>query len=126
MSHAHGVERGSQARLAYGRLGQAFLHGRQVFGAGVLAHEHVVEHAARHGCGVGRAKAGVFDHHGQRHLGRVDRGKGHVEGVVALVLFDFGGVVLVLLAYAHRLRRAGFAGAEVGRRQTPGPRCRLA
>ena len=54
---AHGIERGRLARLADRAGGQAFLHRRHVFFAGVLAHQQVVEHAPRNGCGMGRAKA---------------------------------------------------------------------
>ena len=42
-----------------------------------------------------RAKPRVFDNHGHRDLGIFRRGEGNVERVIALVLFQLGGVVLV-------------------------------
>ena len=61
-----------------------------------------------------RAKAGVFHNHRERDLRVIGRGKGNIQGMVALVLLHACGVVLLLGADAYRLRRTGLATRAVG------------
>jgi hypothetical protein len=82
---------------------------------GYLAQQQVVEDAAGDRRGRLGAEAGVLDDHRQRHGRRLQRRGGDVQRVVALVLFQLGGVVLLVLPDAHRLRGAGLAAAAIGR-----------
>ena len=57
----------------------------------------VVEHAPHDGRGRRGTKTGVFHDGGHGNARLIQRGKGDVEGVIALVLGQRGGVVAAFL-----------------------------
>ena len=99
--------------LPNGRRAAPHLGGGNVFGAGVLPQQPVIEHAARNGRCGGCAKAGVFHNHGNGDHGLVGRCKSHIQRMIALVLGQGGSVVALVLPNGHGLGRAGFAAARI-------------
>ena len=78
-----------------------------------MSKQNIVKHTPRNRGGLRSAEACVFNHQRQSNLRVVGRCKCGVERMVAQMLFELGGVVLVFLADRHRLGSSGLAPAEV-------------
>ena len=111
-----------QTRRTDRGTGFAIAHQRQILFARVKAQQPIVEHAARNRRGAACAKARVFHNHRHGNFRVISRGKGFVQGVVTLVLFQLGCVIAVFLPYGDGLGCAGFAATDIfraGKRAAP-------
>ena len=89
------------------------LRGRNIFRAGVLPQQPIIQHAAcDRRCRSG-AKTGVFHNHGHGNHGLVDGRKRNVQGMIAFVFGQSCCVIALVLPNGDRLRRTGFATTHI-------------